>query len=261
MWWIGWVSPRRICMCSKLKCDFNLFDPVIFTNKYNVHSCTSGKCDLHVSASLLVSLYFSIFLCFSCPPACTPDMRQAAALQGNKVMMCLWAMKDWDVFPTCCLRLERDPAPFFCLLSFQNSFHMKEREGDWKGGKQRETFRLCLLSVAQTVHHCAAVWGCMCVCVYWAESELVYAPERHSKVTLCFNPLCPVCPDTSCESEIKGEFNHDAFIFLWHTCRKAHKNKCVMLCWTLEDVVLQSSRDWNMCTHITLQYNSCLFSD
>ena len=61
---------------------------------------------------------FQSFLSLSlslCPPACILDMRRAAALQGSKVInvlqMCLWAMKDWGIFPTCCL-----PASFLFLL-------------------------------------------------------------------------------------------------------------------------------------------------
>lgn len=61
------------------------------------------------------SLYFSLFSLSLCPPACIFDMRRAAALQGSKVInvlqMCLWAMKDWGIFPTCCL-----PASLLFLL-------------------------------------------------------------------------------------------------------------------------------------------------
>ena len=61
------------------------------------------------------SLYFSLFSLSLCPPACILDMRRAAALQGSKVInvlqMCLWAMKDWGIFPTCCL-----PASLLFLL-------------------------------------------------------------------------------------------------------------------------------------------------
>ena len=54
------------------------------------------------SPSLCFSL-FSLSLLL-CPPACIHDMRRAAVLQGSKVInalqMCLWAMKDWGIFPT-----------------------------------------------------------------------------------------------------------------------------------------------------------------